>query len=257
MTESASWPIGVGLSMLEAVDSTNAEARRRARAGEVGPLWIVADRQLEGRGRRGRTWRSDAQDLTATLLISPASLRPETTLSEIGTLSFVAGLAVADMIDALAPRAGATLKWPNDVLVRDRKIAGILLESEGAGEAAWLAIGVGVNIAVAPAPEAVEPGAVAPIALAEVASGAVDRDAALRGLAFAMAARLADWAEQGFAAARQAWLARAARLGETIVARLPQETASGRFVDVDDTGALVLTTPNGTRRIAAADVFFP
>jgi biotin-[acetyl-CoA-carboxylase] ligase BirA-like protein len=129
---------------LDSVDSTNAEALRRARAGERGPLWVVAASQSAGRGRRGRAWAAPPGNLYASLLLvdpAPAAVAPQ--------LAFVAGLAVHDACAALAPGLadGLTLKWPNDLLCRGAKIAGILIEGEGGPIAnpVVAVIGIGVN----------------------------------------------------------------------------------------------------------------
>src|SRR5215472_13808324 len=110
----------VRIADLDAVDSTNAEALRRARAGEGGPLWIVARKQSAGRGRRGTAWISPASNLHATLMLTdpaPATAAPQ--------LGFVAGLALHDAAAAAAPvlAASLALKWPNDLLCKARKIA--------------------------------------------------------------------------------------------------------------------------------------
>jgi BirA family biotin operon repressor/biotin-[acetyl-CoA-carboxylase] ligase len=123
------------------LDSTNAEARRLAMGGERDPVWITAERQSAGRGRRGRVWDSGAGNLAATLL-----LRPDAQPATMGQLSFAAALATAEMAAHFAPDAAITVKWPNDVLADGKKLAGILLESENG----WLAIGIGVNLASFP-----------------------------------------------------------------------------------------------------------
>jgi BirA family biotin operon repressor/biotin-[acetyl-CoA-carboxylase] ligase len=129
--------------LLDQTDSTNADARRRADAGETGPLWIVARRQTEGRGRRGRQWESQDGNLFSTLLQltrkSPA---------EAAQVTFVAALAIADLLDAYAPPSLVTIKWPNDVMLAGQKASGVLVES-GAHESGglWLAVGIGVNLA--------------------------------------------------------------------------------------------------------------
>ncbi|MBX2854875.1 MAG: biotin--[acetyl-CoA-carboxylase] ligase [Rhodobacteraceae bacterium] len=256
------WPDTIGLRAYEELDSSNAEARRLAAAGERGPFWIWAKRQSAGRGRRGRAWRAGGEDLTATLLLPPHQRRPDATPSEVATLSFAACLAVADMVDALAPGAEVALKWPNDVLAQSRKIAGVLLESESqspgaAGGVAWLAIGIGVNIASAPETDQLEEGAVPSIGLGALASKPVTPTTALAHLAAALERWIAVWAAQGFAGLREPWMARAARRDGAVAARLPRETVVGRFVDLDPDGALVLETPDGRRHISAADVFFP
>ncbi len=125
------------------IDSTNEEAARLARAGAEGPLWLIADRQTKGRGRRGREWLSPTGNLFATLLIRPA--RP---VAQCAQLSFVAALSVADLVGHHVPGADVKVKWPNDVLAEEKKIAGILLESAGTDGARpdWLVLGFGVNL---------------------------------------------------------------------------------------------------------------
>lgn len=243
------WPVGTGLLALEDIDSTNEEARRRARAGEAGPLWIIAAKQTEGRGRRGRVWVAPPGNLSATLLIRPN--RPAT---ECAQLSFAAALAVADMLSGYAGAHEIRLKWPNDVLVDGRKIAGILLESESTatGLAAYLAVGIGVNLAAYP--DDTEHPATALAALGFIAPAPKD---ALLDLAAAFAKWYEAWRGEGFAALRAAWLSRAFGLGARIRVRLASGEIIGVFRDIDETGALVLGLPGGvTQTIAAGDVFF-
>ena len=112
------------IEALDEVDSTNAEARRRADAGDRGPRWITASRQTAGRGRRGRAWETGAGNLAATYLAHTA--KPP---AEAAQVSFVAALAVADLAAAYVPAALVSLKWPNDPMIAGRKTAGILVES--------------------------------------------------------------------------------------------------------------------------------
>ena len=107
----------------EDIDSTNAEARRLAEGGETGPLWITALRQHAGRGRRGRAWETGDGNLAATYLFT--TRKPA---AEAAQVSFVAALAVADLIEAFVPDGPVTLKWPNDPLIAGAKAAGILVE---------------------------------------------------------------------------------------------------------------------------------
>ena len=128
------------------LDSTNAEARRRAEAGEGGPVWITAAAQTAGRGRRGRAWSTRRGNLAATLLT--VTDRPA---AEAAQLSFVAALAACDLADTCLGPGAARLKWPNDVLVHGRKAVGVLVESGGRTDGRlWLAVGIGVNLAHAP-----------------------------------------------------------------------------------------------------------
>jgi BirA family biotin operon repressor/biotin-[acetyl-CoA-carboxylase] ligase len=224
------------------LDSTNSEARRLAQAGETGPLWITAERQTAGRGRRGRAWDSCQGNLAATLL-----LRPEAPAAIIGQLSFVAALAAAEMAAHFAPRAAITVKWPNDVLAEGRKLAGILLEA-GPG---WLAIGIGVNLASFP--QGTEFPATS---LAQLGIAPPSPDAALTVLAARFAHWYAAWMNEGFETVRAAWLARAGGLGLPIRARLPHETRIGVFEGIDSAGALLLNEQGLVSTIAAGEVFF-
>lgn len=237
------------VELLAEIDSTNAEALRRAGAGRRDPHWIVALRQTAGRGRRARTWESPAGNLYATLLL-PVQVSP----ARAATLSFVAALAVMDMLDPLAGAERVSLKWPNDVMVAGRKAVGILLESAIQHDnALTLAIGVGVNLAHGPHnPE--RPA----IALADLGIAPPSPQDAASALAAAFARRFAQWEGQGFSATRAAWLARAGGLGRPIIVRLAQETLEGVFAGLDEAGALRLALPEGTERaISAGDVFFP
>jgi len=232
------------------IDSTNEEARRLAHAGEAGPVWLLGLHQSAGRGRRGKAWSAAAGNLSATLL-----LRPAMTPAEAALLSFVACLAVADLLVACAPDAHVALKWPNDALLNGGKVAGVLLESEGgAGGISWLAVGIGVNLRHAPPRDPAA--AFAPIAVSDVAP-APTPEAALDILAAAWDRWEAIYRTDGFAPIRAAFLSRAARIGEIIEARLPHETVRGLFADLDADGRLVLDTGNARRLISAADVFFP
>lgn len=230
---------------LGAIDSTNAEAKRRAETGEFGPLWLCADSQSHGRGRSGRRWDSPQGNLYAT------HLRPfEAPPKDAALMTFVACLAVADLLDALTgAQSRTTLKWPNDALLDGRKVAGILLES-GVG---WLATGIGINLAHYPG-DARWPA----ISIAEATGRpAPAMTAAAAMLAETFSQREATFLEEGFAPIRRGWLARAAHLGDPIEVRLPNESLTGTFEDLGEDGALILGTPGGRRSIAAADIHFP
>lgn len=222
--------------------STNAEAARRAGAGERGPLWIGATEQTAGRGRGTRAWSTPPGNLAATLLMPTPPGGP----GRVATLSFVAGLAVVGMLEETAG-LHARLKWPNDALVAGRKIAGVLVEAQGNGT---VVIGMGVNLLHVPAPA----GGLPVTSVQEEAGIVLEPEAAMDALVRHWQPWQARW-DAGFAAVRAAWMARAAFLGETIDARLPGKTLRGRFAGIDRDGALRLQQEAGVRRIAAADVF--
>ncbi|MBA3323909.1 MAG: biotin--[acetyl-CoA-carboxylase] ligase, partial [Rhodobacteraceae bacterium] len=173
--------------------------------------------------------------------------------------SFVAALGLYDALVAATGRPDRfALKWPNDVLLSGRKLAGILLETGGApGRPLALAIGFGVNLAATPDQGSLEPGALAPVCLAEATGFALRPPEFLDLLAPAVARWEARLRDDGFAAVRQAWLARAARLGAPLVARTPGRVVEGRFETIDATGALVLATASGRVVLPAAEVHFP
>ena len=214
----------------------------------TGPAWIVAAEQTAARGRRGRPWATPRGNFAGTLIL-PVADPPHLAALR----SFVASLALYDALVAVTGRPEAfALKWPNDVLLRDQKLAGILLETLGP----HLVIGIGVNLVAAPGRAEVEAGAVPPVCLKDALGVEIAPEAFLDALAAAYAPLETQFTQFGFAPIRQAWLARAARLGEPITARTVRDTSRGTFEDVDAAGNLVLRTAQGPLAIAAADVYF-
>ncbi|CAN7353430.1 biotin--[acetyl-CoA-carboxylase] ligase [Phenylobacterium sp. LjRoot219] len=231
------------------LDSTNAEARRRAETGEAGPVWITAKLQTAGRGRRGRSWTTDEGNLAASLLMTT-----DAPAAEAAQVSFLAALAAAELADTCLGPGAAQLKWPNDVLVYGKKAVGILVESGArADRSLWLAVGVGVNLARHPTD--VERPATS---FAEhVAGRPPEPRQALEILAARFERWRAVWSAEGFAPIAEAWTARAYGLGQRCEARLPNRTVLGVAEGMDSDGALRLRLDDGTvERITAGDVFF-
>ncbi|MEO0912643.1 MAG: biotin--[acetyl-CoA-carboxylase] ligase [Pseudomonadota bacterium] len=240
------WPIGVGRIVLDQVDSTNAEAARALALGTAAPFWMLAHHQTAARGRGGRPWETRPGNFYGTYMMAV----PEGPVAA-SHRSFIAALALHEVLGAL-DAGPLALKWPNDVLLGGRKLAGILLESDMVQGRLMLRVGIGVNLTEAPDASALEPGALAPVHL----GGIIGPEAFLERLAVAFAGWEAVYREKGFAAIRRAWLAEAARLGEVIRARLPGREEEGTFETVDEHGALVLNTSKGRISLSAADVFF-
>lgn len=239
------------LAWFDEIDSTLLEARRRAERGDVGPTWLLAGVQTAGRGRRGRAWSSIEGNLHATYLF--ATDRPP---AEIALLSFAAGVAIAETIEAMVGAGRVALKWPNDVFLDRAKVSGILIDSGAlAGNGLWAALAFGVNIARAP--EALDQAA---ICLRDVLPADAEAPAP-RAFFASLRPRLESWAHrlvgEGFAPLRTAWLARAYGLGEPAVVKVGDQELQGRIAGLSARGELEFDTPEGRRLISAGDVFFP
>ena len=240
------WPAGVDRIEFDSIDSTNLEAKRRADKTDA-PLWILAGEQTAGVGRRGRAWSSQQGNFSATLLMKVSE-----ELNTIALRSFVASLALYDaLVSATKTPERFSLKWPNDVLCDERKLAGILLETCGNGPS-HLCIGIGVNLARAPEAAKVNDNSTPPVSL----DGAIAPSQFLDTLAPCFALREQQFLNDGFVSIRRDWLAQAARLGETITARTPKSETVGKFLTVDEQGAVVLEAGQTTHTITAADIFF-
>ncbi len=250
MVQDVTLPAGYRLVARDALDSTNEEAARRARDGAPDGTVVWARRQTAGRGRHGRHWESPDGNLYCSIL-----LRPDVTPGEAAQLTFVAALALGRALDGILPAdAKLTFKWPNDVLLGGRKVAGILLESSGSrdGRLDWLVVGCGLNVnhfpehAAYPATSLRTVGSAVP-AVAELLAAFVEAFALWR----------ARWQADGLGPVRDAWLARAAQIGGDVSVRLPGDELRGRFAGLDAAGALLLDLPDGSRRtVNAGDVFF-
>lgn len=243
---------GYRLATFDMIGSTNDEGLARARAGDPGRLWLVADGQSQGRGRSGRSWASLPGNLLASLLLRapcPAAVSPQ--------IGFVAGVAlhqaVADVAGVGAGRLA--IKWPNDLLLDGAKLAGILVEGTtvsglAGGTERAVVVGFGVNLTAYPADTPY------PATDFRAAGLQVGRPALFAALAETMAHRLAVWQEgRGFAAIRRDWLARAGGLGAPIVVRHPNGETRGVFRDLDPEGRLLLENEGAIIVIQAGDVF--
>ena len=239
------WPEGTARLVLEETDSTQRAAFAEAARA---PVWVLAHRQTAATGRRGRAWSMPAGNFAATL-----ALRPQGPVQRRPLRSFLAALALRDaLVELTGQPALFSLKWPNDVLCRGRKLAGILLDSRDE----VLLIGIGVNLVAAPPQAALEPGATAPIDLRTAIGQTVTPEELLDALAPAFANREQRLVEEGFGRQQAEWMQGAARLGETITARLATRELTGRFDGIDTDGTLLLATARGVERLPAADIFF-
>lgn len=215
--------------------STNDDARELAARGAPHGALVVADAQTAGRGRQGRAWISPpGENLYASFV-----LRPRRPAAACATLSLVVGLAVAEALEAHARGARMQVKWPNDVRVGGRKLAGVLVEGSLRGdEFAWLVVGVGVNVRGERAPAGVEDIATT---LRALRGEDIGRGVVLASLCERLEARLGDWERGGFEAVRGVLEARC----ETLGARVKAEGAEGVAEGIADDGALRVQTDAG------------
>lgn len=227
--------------------STNEDALALGRSGVVGPRWIVADRQVAGRGRQGRVWQSPVGNLYCTLLAPVAAAA-----RDLPQVSHVAAVALVTALeDCLGRQPGLRIKWPNDVLLDGAKLAGILVEGTRTAEGLQLcAIGFGVNCSSCP-----EDLPYRATSIAATLGEAVAPEALFKSLRGALDAAFAVWDDgRGYPAIRERWLAHALPLETALVVRGPHEPISGRFRGIDDKGRLLLMGPDGPVTVEAGDV---
>lgn len=217
------------------VASTMDIARKMARAGCAPFTVVVADRQTHGRGRLQRHWHSEAGGLYFTVV-----LRPVLPLLMGPRVSFCAALALARTLQRLWGVAAA-LKWPNDILVKERKLAGMLSEMEAeADRITYVNVGIGLNVNNDPAGA----GAAA-TSLTKILGRPVSRVRLLAEYLDVLEARLASIEKTDVIAE---WKAHAVTLGRRVEIVTQRETVAGRAIDVDDNGSLILQLDDGSRQ---------
>jgi BirA family biotin operon repressor/biotin-[acetyl-CoA-carboxylase] ligase len=222
---------------LDTVDSTQRYAAALAADGAVDGTAIVTDTQTQGRGRRGRVWL----DTPGESLLMSVVLRTSLPIAQLPTLSIAAGVAVAEALIGCAG-VDARLKWPNDVVVGDRKIAGVLLERHGGA----VILGIGVNVAQTSVRAQLAPHATS----IAIEGGRPDRDALLAAVLGAVARWRTRLEREGFAPVRARWTTLASMLGRRITA----DDVVGTALGLDDDGALLVETDTGSARVLAGDV---
>ncbi len=235
------------------IDSTSAELARRGRAGDVSPIWLQANLQTAGKGRRGRIWESQKGNLFCSGLF-PIE---DGDLESAARLSYAAALAAAQTCDAYIHPDLITIKWPNDILVDGAKAAGILLESGTGPAGPWLCVGVGLNLLSAPDNMPYR----ATCLSAHMRTDDPEEIPTAMGALATLARHFENWrkiyAKEGFAPIRAAWLARAAGLNGPVTARLMDRQVQGKFIGLSEKGELEVQEPSGTvTYISSGEVFF-
>jgi len=230
---------GFTVEVLPSIDSTNTELMRRARAGQAEPVLLLAETQSAGRGRLGRAWQGATADDVGTTLTFSLGLPLQ--LADWSGLSLAVGVSV---VQSLHP--DLQLKWPNDIWLHDRKLAGILIETASVGAMRYAVIGVGINIA----PRTASGLATPPAWLQELEPG-IDAPAALLRVAAALVQAVQRFEAEGFAPFRAAFLRRDALAGRQV--NLSDGT-HGLAQGVDGSGALLVHTPAGLTRVSSSEV---
>jgi len=245
--------LGTPLHFFATIDSTNTYAAGLARAGAPEGTVVIADSQSGGKGRLGRSWISPPE---VNLYLS-AVLRPPVPAATVPQLNLLAAVAVADTVVQTCEGLTPAIKWPNDVLVDDKKVCGILAEMQteaGALRAVVLGIGVNLNAPLGAFPEELRDKA---SSLFLTGGRLVDRPAFAAALLTHLEKLYVLWLEQGFRALQPAWEHHAAwMIGTRITVAAPEGTVSGTVLGLDSDGALLLQEGNGgtSRRLLAGDV---
>lgn len=226
---------GFTVEILPEIDSTNTELMRRARAGLLDPVLLVAERQTAGRGRLGRDWVGKPADALMFSLGLPLTPR------DWSGLSLAVGLSIATSL-----HPDLRLKWPNDVWLQQRKMAGILIETASFGDVRYAVIGIGINLQAPNAQNLRTP----PAGLVEVwpeatASGVLQR------VMLPLVQSVQAFAVQGFGPLRQAFHARDLLYGQAVMC---SDGLTGQARGVDSAGALLVHTAAGLRKITSAEV---
>lgn len=235
---------------LSETSSTNSECLARARAGDAGNLWVTAQRQTGGRGRRGRPWVSEPGNLYASLLlIDPAPME------QLASLPLAVAVAVHQAVRMVLPPGAEPLevKWPNDILIGRKKTCGILIEGETLPDGRHaLVVGIGINVTVMP------DNPIYPVTCLRDQGSAASPEELFAHLYAAMAEALDLWDHgNGIREVTARWRSVACGIGERITVNLPDRSISGQFAGIDDNGLLMLDTgARGIIAIAAGDVFF-
>jgi BirA family biotin operon repressor/biotin-[acetyl-CoA-carboxylase] ligase len=240
--------LGRSIHALDEVSSTNEYAFRLATEGAAHGEVVIAEHQTQGKGRRGRTWESPR----GLNLYFSVILRPELPPQRAPELTLVAAVALAETLREAGVEA--EIKWPNDLQVDGRKIGGILTEMSADTESVhFVIVGIGVNLN---ARREEFPPEVARVATSVLETRGERVPRAL--FAAALWTRLEAWldrhVDEGFEPVRQAWRALSCTLGTDVLVKTERRELRGVAEDIDETGALMVKTPEGMERVVAGDV---
>ena len=242
--------LGNKFHCFEQIGSTNTHARELAESAAAEGEVVIAESQTHGRGRLGRRWESPP----STNLYFSIVLRPKLAPQHAAQITLMAAVAVADAVASFIAQE-VTIKWPNDILVDGRKLAGILTEACcNAGRVEYVILGVGINVntAIDSMPDDIRRGATS---LFDLTGKNVPRENVLHRLIRDLDRCYGVLEASGFDALRPRWEARFNLRGKRVRAELDGQVVTGRACGIDRNGALVLEDENGMlKTIIAGDV---
>jgi len=246
---SSGW-LGRPVYFIEEVDSTNLHLAGLAHRGAPEGTAVIADCQTRGRGRLGRAWQSPpGRNLYVSIL-----LKPNLSAEQAPQITLVTGVAVADLLSCFCPGV-TTLKWPNDILIRGKKVCGILTEMRTRGTRVdYVIVGIGINLNMEKE-EFHDDLRRTATSLREETGQAIDRAAFVKKLFDVLEEGYDRYRRMGFAVVRERWLALSGILGRTVSVRNGEKELAGTAIDLDPSGALVLLDERGRREtVYAGDV---
>jgi len=237
-------PTDCNLLFYKSVESTNEVAKKLAVSGVDSGTVVWAKEQLSGKGRHGRSWSSPPGNLYVSII-----QRPNCKPSEGSQIGFVASVSLVETINSLTG-IKVTLKWPNDLLINEKKVAGILLESSSSDsdKLDWVIIGVGLNVLSCPKH-------IKDTTCLNTEGARLSVEELLQGFLMKLYSKISEWDEQGFEIIRQKWMIYAPIQGSETRVRLPVGEVTGKYCGLDCSGNLLIETKNGIKSIETGEVF--
>jgi BirA family biotin operon repressor/biotin-[acetyl-CoA-carboxylase] ligase len=228
----------------ETLVSTQDTTKQYLAEGRDLPFAVYADMQTNGRGRSGNKWVSQHGNLLASIAIPLKNIHAK----NAGQYSFLTAVALMDCLADYGV-SNAVNKWPNDILVDGKKIAGILLESDISADGIINALIIGIGVNLASAPEGA-------VCVNDLTGDTISSSELLNQFVKQLNTQMLYIEERGFAPIRQKWLDNAYGMGMIIKIRLPHETFHGKFIGLDEEGALLVNVDGRPRKVYSGDVFF-
>jgi len=229
------------LKYFDSVESTNDAAASFASQGCKPWTIVCANEQKKGKGRLGRKWISKKGNIFFSII-----LKPDLKVNHTPQLNFVASLAIYDTLRPFLPREVAfNFKWPNDLLLNEKKFCGILIETSFIGDTLdWLVLGIGINVLSFPK------GTIFPAtSLKEMGCKDLSDESFLQRFLENFKKYFVSWEVEGFNRVKRAWLKKAYRLNENISLNMNSKKIIGKFIGIDNSGQIILKLNTEKKKI--------